>query len=593
MTYHCNSSYTAYGTYSSAALADGSWHTYSVEWTPNIIIWYIDGVARFNVTQCVPNLPTYILANMAIGGWPGPPNATTPFPNYMDIDYIRAYKYVSSGGSYLTGPGNGIAYSNPTIAAAPRVTLNYPVVVPETVTAGSTVQLQVTIIAGGSGLSNSILSYSIYYHGNSTQIATGSTTGITIATGSSKTFTFNVALSSSMANGYYRVAYGVFDSSWNNLYWQNAATVFGVNAIVGGRGEAGWQLTFAEEFNSQTALNSSVWNNFYHYGPKSVNSELQFYAPDAFSYGSSSYLRIAAQQRAMYGYNYTSGVITTKNFFTQTYGYFEIRARFPAGKGFNPIFKLASQDTTKGNSINIANNIGDQKSVTMSVTCASSSTYSSTYSNASLADGGFHTYGLQWTSNALTWYIDGVVRSTTSSCLPNNPLYLIASMAVGGITAGNPTINTTFPSYYEVDYIRAYKYVASNGIVLDGPNRGASFTPASAALPTITLQNPVAAPYNVSRGSTLQLNVTVLVGGSGLSNAKFGPKIVRTSDATSVTSLTQTGVTVNAGQTKQFSFSWSVPSTLETGYYTVGYTAADSSGNTIFSENSDTLVFVK
>ena len=33
------------------------------------------------------------LANLAVGGnWPGMPDATTPFPGYMDIDYIRVYQ---------------------------------------------------------------------------------------------------------------------------------------------------------------------------------------------------------------------------------------------------------------------------------------------------------------------------------------------------------------------------------------------------------------------------------------------------------------------------------------------------------------------
>lgn len=49
---------------------------------------------------------------MAVGGnWPGPPTGTT-FPQYMDIDYIRAYKYVSNGGISLVGPGEGLPLTN-------------------------------------------------------------------------------------------------------------------------------------------------------------------------------------------------------------------------------------------------------------------------------------------------------------------------------------------------------------------------------------------------------------------------------------------------------------------------------------------------
>ncbi len=70
-----------------------SYHTYAVDWQPNEIVWYVDGVERFHVTENVPSVPMYILANLAVGGdWPGNPDATTPFPSYMDIDYIRVYQ---------------------------------------------------------------------------------------------------------------------------------------------------------------------------------------------------------------------------------------------------------------------------------------------------------------------------------------------------------------------------------------------------------------------------------------------------------------------------------------------------------------------
>ena len=35
----------------------------------------------------------YVLANLAVGGdWPGYPDDSTPFPSYLDIDYIRVYQ---------------------------------------------------------------------------------------------------------------------------------------------------------------------------------------------------------------------------------------------------------------------------------------------------------------------------------------------------------------------------------------------------------------------------------------------------------------------------------------------------------------------
>jgi beta-glucanase (GH16 family) len=68
-------------------------HRFAIEWNPGEIIWTIDGVERFRSKQGVPAEPMYLLANLAVGGeWPGNPDASTPFPSYLEIDYIRVYQ---------------------------------------------------------------------------------------------------------------------------------------------------------------------------------------------------------------------------------------------------------------------------------------------------------------------------------------------------------------------------------------------------------------------------------------------------------------------------------------------------------------------
>jgi beta-glucanase (GH16 family) len=68
-------------------------HTYAIEWTPNKITWYIDGQIRFESTVGISQEEMYLLATFAVGGdWPGSPDATTPFPSYYDIDYIRVWQ---------------------------------------------------------------------------------------------------------------------------------------------------------------------------------------------------------------------------------------------------------------------------------------------------------------------------------------------------------------------------------------------------------------------------------------------------------------------------------------------------------------------
>jgi beta-glucanase (GH16 family) len=70
-------------------------HTYAVEWAPDKIVWYIDGVERkrFSDPAHIPSAPMYIMANLAVGGdWPGPPSAATVFPTQLDVDYIRVWQ---------------------------------------------------------------------------------------------------------------------------------------------------------------------------------------------------------------------------------------------------------------------------------------------------------------------------------------------------------------------------------------------------------------------------------------------------------------------------------------------------------------------
>jgi len=76
------------------------YHTYSVEWDSNSIKWFVDdkkyweGLVRNNINQTDAfHHPFFILLNMAVGGgWPGPPDRTTHFPDTMYVDYVRVYQ---------------------------------------------------------------------------------------------------------------------------------------------------------------------------------------------------------------------------------------------------------------------------------------------------------------------------------------------------------------------------------------------------------------------------------------------------------------------------------------------------------------------
>ncbi|SCF21064.1 Beta-glucanase, GH16 family [Micromonospora purpureochromogenes] len=93
-----------------APLAD-AFHTYRVDWEPNSIVWYLDGVeyhrvdpARLGGNRWVFDHPFFMILNVAVGGnWPGYPDASTQFPQQMLVDYVRASGYTSGGGEPAPG----------------------------------------------------------------------------------------------------------------------------------------------------------------------------------------------------------------------------------------------------------------------------------------------------------------------------------------------------------------------------------------------------------------------------------------------------------------------------------------------------------
>ncbi|GAA3007964.1 ricin-type beta-trefoil lectin domain protein [Streptosporangium longisporum] len=96
------------------AFAD-AFHTFTVDWEPGSVTWYVDGVQYSRKTPAdtrgnpwVYDHPFYMILNLAVGGnWPGSPDASTTFPQQLTVDYVRVYAQGGTGGR--TGQITGIA----------------------------------------------------------------------------------------------------------------------------------------------------------------------------------------------------------------------------------------------------------------------------------------------------------------------------------------------------------------------------------------------------------------------------------------------------------------------------------------------------
>ena len=84
-----------------------AFHAFAVDWSPNLIVWTVDGAEYFRATPAsvrgnawVFDHPFFVILNLAVGGnFPGSPDGSTPSVNRMLVDYV----HVSTAGNPPTG----------------------------------------------------------------------------------------------------------------------------------------------------------------------------------------------------------------------------------------------------------------------------------------------------------------------------------------------------------------------------------------------------------------------------------------------------------------------------------------------------------
>lgn len=165
-------------------------------------------------------------------------------------------------------------------------------------------------------------------------------------------------------------------------------------------------------------------------------------------------LRSAAWNKRYYG-----GVITSKFSFHQKFGYFEIEARLPAGKGMWPAFWILPVDGNwpEAGEIDVFEGLGDPRRIFCTVTAGKDKKVVQIRLGFD-ASAGFHRYGVLWGPREIVWYVDRkpVARAPTPSALTEREGYMIANLAVGGSWGGLPDASTTFPGRYAIRRITAW-----------------------------------------------------------------------------------------------------------------------------------------
>lgn len=229
---------------------------------------------------------------------------------------------------------------------------------------------------------------------------------------------------------------------------------------------AEYELSFSDEFDG-SKLDAGKWIDQYpdHWGRFHGNNEQQYYAPDSHEIRDGK-LILRAQKRALpvaRGRPYTSAMIASQPHFVQTYGWWEMRAKFPAGKGLWPAFWLLPADKSWPPEIDVMEILGhDVRTLHMTFHRKPAAPGRMVSTSKSWAGPDFtrdfHTFALEWKAGELIWHVDGVERARYAGAdVPAVPMYCIANLAVGGDWPGLPDASTPFPSTMEIDYVRVYR----------------------------------------------------------------------------------------------------------------------------------------
>ncbi|OYU45078.1 MAG: glycoside hydrolase [Burkholderiales bacterium PBB4] len=236
-------------------------------------------------------------------------------------------------------------------------------------------------------------------------------------------------------------------------------------------------LVWSDEFSSdglpdatkwvhETGRNKEGWYNNekqYYSSPRLENARVQ-----------NGILTITARKEARSdqsdwgGQAYSSTRLATLGKKDWTYGFFEIRAKLPCGKGTWPaIWMLGSQGTWPAQGeLDIMEWVGSRPErmfSTVHTTSGSGGNGKGADAPVSDACNTFHNYQMHWTPQQIVFAVDGKVHFTYKNpgtgvdAWPfDAPQFMILNVAVGG-DLGGAVDDTIFPVQMNVDYVRVYQ----------------------------------------------------------------------------------------------------------------------------------------
>lgn len=234
-------------------------------------------------------------------------------------------------------------------------------------------------------------------------------------------------------------------------------------------------LLWSDEFDEEGLPNPKKWTlevGDHGWG----NNELQLYTSGQLKNArvQGGVLWIEAHADATQPKGYTSAKLVSKGKGAWQYGYMEVRAKLPQGRGTWPaIWMLPEQDSyggwPKSGELDIMEHVGyDPGTVHGTVHTEAFNHVLGTQKGGKVFisdfNSNFHTYGVDWTKDKIDFYLDGKKyfsfknSGNGSKDWPfDQPFYMILNIAVGGNWGGKEGVDEAiWPQRMEVDYVRIY-----------------------------------------------------------------------------------------------------------------------------------------
>ncbi len=234
----------------------------------------------------------------------------------------------------------------------------------------------------------------------------------------------------------------------------------------------GWELVFSDEFQAEK-LDAAKWSTTMAFagthGPRYHNEYYSSYTLDEDVILGDGLLRLRTDRRTVKGddppgdFDYSQGLVSTHGKFHFTYGYIEIRAMFPGGKGLWPCFWLMPQDKASWPpEFDIAEYYGGQRKMHHGLAHGTmhEPLWDSTGDSETEFEDVWHTYALQWTAGRAVWLVDGIVRKTINAdYVPRSAMYVLLSNSISSRRgpSGEPDEKTVFPNFFAIDYLRVWQ----------------------------------------------------------------------------------------------------------------------------------------